>query len=336
MTMRRRELFGGLLAASLLGSGCKRPGAAGANPRVTVSAGPYLSLSPFYLAVEEGYFAGEGLDLNVQEIAYSSQVLPLLAGGKVDVAFTAVNPALINAVAQGAYLRIVAGREEATPGCNQAGTLYGRRGAFPNGLTDMRQLKGKRVAIERKATILEFVLDDMLAQAGLSPGDLTVVVLGVPEAVAALTSGKIDAVVGNGADKELSAVTSQLVRGPSWSEVMPSYQYTHIVFGRALLEGDPAVGTRFLSAYLKGSRDYVAGRTPRFLEEHARKYGMDAGAARGACRAMYSAGGQVNIADLQRFIDWAVRRGYCPRRVNAPEVVDTRFLAKLAQTSGRK
>ena len=39
-----------------------------------------------------------------------------------------------------------------------------------------------------------------------------------------------------------------------------------------------------------------------------------------------AADGHIRMDGIRTFIDWAVRKGYCPRNVPAEQVVDRRFL----------
>ena len=51
--------------------------------------------------------------------------------------------------------------------------------------------------------------------------------------------------------------------------MLGEFQYAYILYGSALLDGDPAVGTSLLRAYLAGVRRYVNGETPQFLDDLA-------------------------------------------------------------------
>src|ERR1051326_7718851 len=147
-----------------------------APPRkIRAGVTPYPTMSSFYLAHELGYFTDAGLDVEIEPFNASFQIVPLLAAGKIDVTFAAQSPALINAIARGARLRIVAARAIFSPTCGDSGHIYGRRDRFPHGLGDLTTLKGKRVAFGRRAAINEFVLDMILRYAGLRSADIQAV-----------------------------------------------------------------------------------------------------------------------------------------------------------------
>jgi NitT/TauT family transport system substrate-binding protein len=186
--MRRRG-FAVFLAAA---AGCRRKSGQ-ARGEIHISAAGQPSIAPLYVAYENGYFEQLGLKVKLTEIRGAGQTVPLLASGALDACFTSISPALITAVARRARLRIVAGRESLSQSCGEYGVLYGRRGAFPGGLTDLRQLRGKRISQYRPGSTSDFALDIVLESVGMSKKDVTVLHLGQPEALAAILGGRLDA-----------------------------------------------------------------------------------------------------------------------------------------------
>jgi NitT/TauT family transport system substrate-binding protein len=286
-----------------------------------------MSMSGLYVAHEEGYFAAVGLEVEIQQMLQTAHAAPLLVSGELDAAFLVLSPALINAVAKGALLRIVAAREMASPNCGSAGALYGRREVFPDGLADPAQLKGKRVAFSGRANIGEFYLDSLLAEAGLSSNDVESVPLGTPELVAALVGGNVDAIVFSHVERDLDR--PDVVKGMGLAQVYPNLQFSFVFFGPSLMRGDVETGVRFLTAYLRGTRDFLAGKTPRYLTEMARLTGRDPGYAQNACRNILAPDGVVDPRSVDRCIEWAVRKGYCPRSAAVARFIDTRFLDEI-------
>jgi hypothetical protein len=144
--MNRRPALAGVTGAAI--SGCGRP------PRLRllrVSTLPRIISTPLYLADERGYFGNAGLELDFQPLAEAAQITPLLAAGRIDVAFAGVVAAVFNAIARGARFRVVAARDVAIAGCTSE--IYGSRHASPRGFPDVRELKGKRVAAVAPETL---------------------------------------------------------------------------------------------------------------------------------------------------------------------------------------
>lgn len=331
--MTRRELLACPLGLSL--TGCSRQRAGQERVRLAVAATPYLAMSGFYLAHELGYFTQAGLELEIQEVPTSMQLVPLLAGGKLDAAPLALTPAFINAAASGAKVRIVAGHAMVSPTCSDRYRVYGSLKAFPRGLHHARQLKGGRVVIINRGGFSEFCLDAVLAAAGMSQEDVRVVTLRQPEALAAVASGQIEAMVAFDVEKNLALLSANIVPGLPLAEVLPGFVLEFIVYGQRLLDGDPLIGARFLAAFLRGDREFVQGKTPRFLEDFARRNGWDIELTREACRNNLAPEGEIRLESIRRFIEWSFKKGYSQRAVEAETLVDRRFLAAAQKLSAQ-
>jgi len=283
-------------------------------------------VSGLYLAKELGYFADLGLQIHIERVAASAQAIPLAAAGKLDAVFCASSASLVNAIARGSRLRIVAGRDIAAPSCPDLNVLYGRRAVFPNGLQDIRIIKGKRVAADLTIGTAQFGVDMILASAGMTLEELGVMDLNKPELILSLLSGKVDAIIVSDFARRFVNVADQIVRGISLADVLPNHQVSFVVFGARLLDGEPDIGSKFLSAYLRGVREYLGGKTPRFHDELAASNGMDPVQARKACRDSIVPDGRIDLPSLERFVQWATAKGFCPVSIPAAKLVDMRFL----------
>lgn len=306
-----------LLAGSAL-SACRRTPAALRTIRVIST--PNISVAPLFVADELGYFAAAGLRIEAQVLGEPTQMIPLVAAGRADVAFSGVNPTSANAVLKGARVRVVACRDAAVKGCTHE--IHGRRASFPNGFKDAGELKGKRVAVTATSSLTAFVLDTLLASAGLQTSDVDRVIMRQSESTPALLAGKLDASV----DMDRNYASQDIIAGPSLAQLLPGFQYSYIQFGESLLDGDVAVGAAFLRAYLRGVREFRAGYTPRALERLAADSGMSPVAVQNACRERLPEDGRVDPVSVQRLLDWAVKNGFIPESLDAARLIDARFL----------
>jgi len=323
-----RRSFGVLGGAALL-AGCRsRPSPFG---KVRVFVSPRFTVAPIYLADELGLFRSQGLELDILEGPESAQSLPLLVSGKLDVSLAPVTPALFNAIAKGARVRVVACREALVPGCVVGGAVYGRRSVFPQGLEDLRKLRGKHVAVTGPASLTAFWLDTLLESAGMSVNDVRVLYLRLAESAAALAGGKIDAAVFGPLDKNSDYAAADIVKSRSAAEMLPGFQYTFVLYGKSLLDEDPSSGTAFLDAFLGGVEAFLSGRTPRAFDRLAQALRADPAAARGACRDQFSTSGAVDPSSIQRLLDWATRRGFLSVPLKASEVIEPRFFQEVAR-----
>ena len=245
---------------------------------VKVLAKPYFNMAPFYLANESGYFADEGLRLEIQEVDASQVAIPVLAAGQADMAFFGINPSMINAAVRGARIRLVAGRQVYSPKCPEERRIYGSRQAFPNGFTDFQQMKGMKASLGHAVTgNTAFLWTQCLASAGLTSTDVPLSDVNDMELAATmLATGKLDVLLpAQMYDIELTPLRDRIVPGPAISSILPNFMYSHIFFGKRLLDNSRDIGVRVVRAYFRGARDFVAGKTPHFIDELVKEQHLD-------------------------------------------------------------
>jgi NitT/TauT family transport system substrate-binding protein len=287
-------------------------------------------MSSLYVAQGHGYFRDAGLEVEIQPSQNPLQSTAAIAGDKLDVLFTGITISFLNAALKGATLKIVAGREIASPSCGSMGVIYGLRRTFPAGLADLRQLKGKRVVTGPSIGFSQFALEAHLASVGLSTDDVIPVTLSPSQSVAALIGGSVDALVlNNNVDRDLRSLSSEVVHTEGLAAIHPNFQVSHIFFGKTLLTDDVDIGARFLAAYLRGAREFARGKTPRFMEDYARTNQLDVKRVTQACRDTFALNGEVDMESLRLFAEWAARRKYTPRLADVSQLVDLRFLGRL-------
>ena len=324
--MLRRKLLLASLAPAAAALSCGRSHAPSKRTVLRVAPSPYLASSPFYVGVEAGYYRDAGLDLQLMKELPSLQSIPLLASGKQDVGFVPLTTGLLNAISRGARVRIVAAREIVSPSCALACRIYVRSAEFPNGATDIRQLRHHRISVVSTTGAWMFALDKLLESAGMTRSDVEIRIVSANQRFAALRAGTIDAIVISSIDMTPMMRAWQIAPGPSMAGVMPGFQITFLVFGARLLDGDVRDGALFLRAWLRGLNDFLAGKTPAFETDYARSNGLDPALIRSGCRDSYQRDGRIRLGDLSEFIAWAVARGDLQHSMSAPGIVDTRFL----------
>jgi hypothetical protein len=172
----------------------------------------------------------------------------------------------------------------------------------------------------------DFGTDMILKEAGTSVEKLGILNMSRSELIIAFVAGKLDAIFISDLGRRFDAMSDRIVRGLSLADVLPNHILSFISFGARLLDGDPDVGTGFLTAYLRGARDFVGGKTPRFHDELAVSNGMDPAEARKVCRNNLVADGRIDLPSLDLFIEWAAAKGLCPLPIKAEQLVAMQFL----------
>jgi NitT/TauT family transport system substrate-binding protein len=311
-----------------MAASCTRRPAAPVRGSLRVAVLPHMAMAPVHLGVERGFFAAEGLAVTIESSALTREAIPILATGKVDVAMLSFSAALINAIVRGARIRLVAGRERITAGCGDGGALYARRARFPRGYDDAASWKGVRTATSSRTSVREYVFDRIAQHFGLPAGAIQVQSLRNEDAFAAAVSGRLDVITGGGRPGYRDdPLLQRLERIDLMERLLPNFQHSYVVFGPTILNAEPGLGGRFLRAYLKAARAFLAGETPQFFVQYAKDLGLDYGLVKSACRNTITPDGSLQLEDLRTLIDWCVRKKYIEKPVSVESVIDLRYLA---------
>ena len=110
---RNARLFFVLLISSLVLSFCS-PASSTQETKIPepvklkVLSLPYISYAPLFIAQEDGYFAAQGLDVEFIRMDKTTDAIPALVQGQLDVASGLMEVNMLNAVAQNGNIRYVA------------------------------------------------------------------------------------------------------------------------------------------------------------------------------------------------------------------------------------
>jgi len=143
---------------------------------------PDVDSVPFMAADSKGYFNREGVDVELVSFNNPVERDAALQSGAIDGEVGDILAAAF-AVQNGLDIKIT------STTCGK----YDILAAPGSDITDVNGLKGKKVALS-KNTIIEYAVDQMLSQKGLSDGEIEkVVVAQMPVRLEMLTAGKVDA-----------------------------------------------------------------------------------------------------------------------------------------------
>lgn len=151
---------------------------------VTVGHNLAASVSAFYVALDRGFFAEEGLKLQLVLMQGSAMTQATLSG---DIQFGTAFSSGANAAARGAPVKVVIGLM-----AKPVFTLYVRP---DRKIASVRDLRGKKLGVTRIGAGTDSAARAILKHYGLVPDrDVTILTIGVgPSLVAALQTGVIDA-----------------------------------------------------------------------------------------------------------------------------------------------
>lgn len=313
-----------LLIAACATNGEPANAAAGTpRKRITVAIQPFLAHAPLLIAYADSFFAEEGLDVEFVKVANSTEAIPALLKGDLDVFPGSANPGLFNAMVRGVAVRMVADRGYLDPnGCTSVAI------AVPRGRAAALRANSrlvKRVSIERQFGVL-YMIEKSLESVGLSIDSLdTKIIPPLPEAEA-LGKGTLDAAfVGEPwIARAVSAGKAEIwIRVES---VLPNLQSGYIFFGPSLLTRDPDAGRRFLIGYRRGVAKLLEGKTPENVAVLVKETGDTPELVRQSCWPTLRADGRVDLASTQQYQRWLLQKGAITELATPEQMWDPSFL----------
>ena len=326
---RRRWAVGCVLVGLCTGLACgpagDERGRADRTVRLTVGYRPFLSYSPLFIAQEEGYFAEQGLEVEFVKVLRTSHGMPALSDGKLDVLAGSLNAGLLNAVARGARLRMVADKTHiGTRGPPYLALLARRELVEDGALSQPERLRGLTLVMNRDNASAFFV-EKALARFGLSPDDMKILAIPSAARLEALEKGAVDivSVTEPWLTRILSSGRSALCTADY--EVIPGFQFGYIAFGPTLLDKQPEVGRRFMTAYLRGIRQHNRGRTRRNIEILVKYTRLEPPLLAKAGWPCFRDDGRINVESVLAFQEWGVKKGLVERRLAAADLWDPSF-----------
>ncbi|HEY7061635.1 MAG TPA: ABC transporter substrate-binding protein [Chloroflexota bacterium] len=199
-------------------------------------------MAPAWFAAEGGYFVQRGLDVDLRYVATATTLTPALLAGEVQVALVGGGE-IVQATLAGGDLVLVGSLVPVL-----VFSIYGAPGT-----TGLDDLAGKRIAVTRFGTATEFAAREALRRASLEPGrDVALIQAGgVPEALAALQAGGVEAAV-------LSPPTTLRAREAGLAELLDlgaagvPYLQTAVATSQRQLADNPDALRRFLGALVDG------------------------------------------------------------------------------------
>lgn len=294
---------------------------------------PYVDQAPVFIADQEGYFAEQGLEVELVKMPRSSEAIPSLAAGQVDVISTVLTVGLLNATAAKA-IKVVAGAYHVAPtGCAWQGVVARANLLKAGELSSPVQLRGRRISVNPLG-FGGYCVEKLLITAGLTLDDVQIVDLPAPAEAEAFQNGSID--VATTAEPWISRIV-QAGHADLWiaaQEIIPDFQIGLILFGPTLLAQDPDAGRRFMVAYLKALRRWNEGKTKRNVELVARFTELDPELLMRICWPTVRESGQINVQSVLDFQAWAVEKGYLDNVVMEDQFWDSSFVEHANEVLG--
>jgi len=294
--------------------------------KIKVQLLPFMSYSIEYIAEEGGFFDEEGLDVEFVEM-FTRDAVAALAQGDLDVISGFLSVATLSAIAQGSNIRLVAGKGYVdTDACVSRAFLARKDLVEAGGLDDVAQMAGLNISIN-PVLVEGYVAQELLNTAGLTLDDMEITDLGSPVAdLAAFETGAVDLSSSSEPWITRTVNAGNAVIWMPWGDIVPDFQVSVVLFGPSILDDNPDVGRRYLTAFFKAVQQYNEGKTERNIELIMAFTEMERELVEEVCLAAVRSDGHINVQSVTDFQNWAVDQGYLDSVVPEDQYLDTSFI----------
>lgn len=307
--------------------------------KVIIAEDGAASGAGFYIAQEKGYFEDYNIEVEFAQFANSDDMLPALAAGEVDIAGGVSTASFFNAIAQGIDVKIIADKGHNVPGKSYFTFVIGNH--MVDEIKEYSDFKGKKIAVSSRNSIDGYIYEEMLKHAGLTEDDVEFVLMGdFGSMLGAIDGGTIDAalniepLIAQGVDKGFH------VRFGDATDYAPESQIAMVLGSPQFMSEEQDVSLRFMSAYLKGVRDY----NDAFIKDIGKDAVVDIMTKHTALKdpALWDKvnvtgldpDGKMFIDDIKKQYDTYKANGAIRGDVDLNKAIDTSITEKAVETIG--
>lgn len=224
------------------------PGDAGEMTDVKVGSIPIFNNALLFVAIEKGYFADEGLNVELVPSTNFGAGLSAVLNGENQFAFGSSVP-VIAAASQDAPIRLVSGSEIITSGTTVEGSPDLVVTDDP-ATASAADLAGKTVAINANVSIGALAVREAVRRAGGDADSITFVEIPYPDNIPTLQAGRVDS------SALLEPFTTQgrsaglqIVDGALWSDGLPDQTLIDVYFtSQSMVDENPETVEAFARA----------------------------------------------------------------------------------------
>jgi NitT/TauT family transport system substrate-binding protein len=330
------------LAAAIAFSVANLSLAANAQEHVAIGTQRLSENGALFLAVAQGYFKAEGIDLAMTAYDSDRKVAEALAAGVTDFGLARFTPAVFNFAGQG-LLKVVAAQAREKRDFEGAEIVASSAG-YVGGLHKFENFAGKTVAIDAIGSNSHYQLEQIARIKHIDPARITVKPLQNIDAIArAVGTGQVDAAIMPAPFARELLVANQ-AKFIGWYSELDEQQLGALFVSTKMIAQRRAVVEKFIRAYRHGVADYAAALLRKDVHLKRTSDIKSRQAAAVIARYAYPDRGdeaiatvemtahyidpqaRIDAADIERQLAWYKAKGLVDKTVDARNLVDPSFL----------
>jgi NitT/TauT family transport system substrate-binding protein len=328
-----RHLAACLAAWSLVASaGLSAPAQAEA---IKIGSLTVANVGPIFIAKVKGYFAAEGLEVELVSFDAAQPVAVAVASGSIDFGVTSTSGGFFSLAGQGP-LRIISGLYSEAPGFHNFAVVASDH-AYAAGLTRYQDLPNHSVATSQIGSPVHYSLALLAEKYHLDLQSIRLLPLqSIPNMLSALIGSQADAAVITG-----TAVTPALQAGQvkllGWIGDETPWQAAVTFTTVKMLNERPNTVQAFLRAFRKGTKDYhdaftgpdekrADGPTAPEILAIIAKYMNQAPEQVKLSVAYVDADARLDIDDIRHQVAWFKSQKMLKEEIDANAVMDMRYV----------
>ncbi len=320
---------GAVLAVSAVMAGSAAAQQPAALKKVNIGILYLLADGGIFVAKEKGYFAEQGLDVQLNRFTSGADVVALLATDRLDAGSGGATPGLFNAYIRGVQAPIVNSKAVLSPEDKSGSNLLIRTDLWESGkVRSAADMKGMKVVVNNiQSPSLNYVVRG-LVKGGLTQNDVTMMEMPFDQFIPAMQRKAVDAVLAF--SPLANTISDRMKLGVPLPEFSPAVTSTNdtanmMFYSPSFLKSEE--GKAFMVAHLKGIREYhraifdggdpteVCGMIRIHLPFIPEK-------CAGISMSYVHPDGQVNVESLERYQNEWVQWGMMRERANIRANVD--------------
>ena len=295
---------------------------------------PVVTAGPLAVAIERGYFTEVGIKNDLKEMRTSGLRLQALMAGELDVNWGGFGADVVNAISEGAPVRIMADNGQEREGFTYAYWMV-RKDLWDSGAVRVyKDFKGRTISTGgTKGSLNHMLLLAALNKGGLTMKDINFVLVQHPQMPNAFASKAIDiSYIMEPISTEALDMGVGVIMAPTTDVAPKGIQTAILMMNTNFVKGKRNIAQAWMKAFLRGVSDYNLALSKGVDKEDfyrivAKYTKLDVSILRRCGFPFFNPKGRLNEDSTLAQLDYYYQEGVLKKRVKSiDEIVDYSLL----------